>query len=211
MPVTIEDKIELFSKMIFGSIEAESSDRRQKLEKKYQAELIQLEKDIQDKRTELINAANTKADRERIRLLAQVKTQEQQRSIEVKQKMINRIMTILYGYSAKLSNTEDYKAILSKAVDNVSEGFSQARLIHFHVLPNEIDVLKQVLQEKSSRFAPEFKYIIEAAPLNILGGFIAEDKEKLLEIDLTLKTLVEEYRDTVGAAITRKFNEVSSI
>lgn len=211
MPVTIEDKIELFSKMIFGNIEAQSSDKRQSLQEKYQLELMKLEQDIHAKKQELINSAEVKAERERTRLLAQVKTQEQRRSIETKQKLINRIMTILYGYAAKLGTTEDYKAILGKDIDNVIEGFGNSRLIHFYVLPNEIEMFKQVLQEKISRFDPEFKYVIEAAPLNILGGLIAKDKEHLLEIDLTLKTLVEEHRDTVGAAITRKYNEVSSI
>lgn len=211
MSVTIEDKVELFSKIIFSNIEANSSERRQALEKKYNAELAELEKEVELKKADMMKAASAKAMRECERLQAQIKSQEQRKLVESKQKFVDRVMTMLYGYASGLAASKDYEAVLCKAIDNVSKGFKDSRLIHFYVLPNEFDIIERLLQENKGKFNPEFKYVIEAAPLNVLGGLIAKDKENLLEIDLTLRSMVEEHRDIVGAAITRKFNEVSSI
>ncbi|MDF2521476.1 MAG: H+transporting two-sector ATPase subunit [Clostridia bacterium] len=211
MSVTIEDKVELFSKIIFSNIEANSSERRQALEEKYKAELAELEKEVELKKTDMMKAASAKAMRECERLQAQIKSQEQRKLVESKQKFVDQVMTMLYGYAARLAASKDYEAVLSKAIDNVSEGFKDSRLIHFYVLPNEFDIIERLLQENKRKFNPEFKYVIEAAPLNVLGGLIAKDKENLLEIDLTLKSMVEEHRATVGAVIIRKFNEVSSV
>ncbi len=210
MSVTIEDKIGLFNKMIFGKIETHSSERRQDLIGKYNEELLKLEKEIEEKRVELLKAADLKAERERMKLLAQLKSQEQRKLVASKQKFIDKAMALLYNYAEKLTTTEDYKEVLSKALDNVSKDFNGAKLIHFYVLKKENDIFLQVLQDNIEKFGHDFKYVIEVAPINILGGFIAEDREKLLQIDLSLRTMVEEYRDTVGAAITRKFEEVSS-
>lgn len=211
MSVTIEDKVELFSKIIFSNIEANSSERRQALEDKYKAELAELEKEVELKKADMMKAASAKAMRECERLQAQIKSQEQRKLVESKQKFVDRVMTMLYGYAASLAASKDYEAVLSKAIDNVSKGFKDSRLIHFYVLPNEFDIIERLLQENKRKFNPEFKYVIEAAPLNVLGGLIAKDKENLLEIDLTLKSMVEEHRAAVGAVIIRKFNEVSSI
>lgn len=210
MSVTIEDKIELFSKMIFGKIETNSSERRQAFVGKYEEELSKLEKEIEEKKVELLNAADLKAERERMKLLAQLKSQEQRKLVASRQKFIDRVIALLYDHAEKLTATEDYKLVLKKALEGLSKDLKDSRLIHFYVLQKDVDIFSQVLKDNIEKFGSDFKYVIEAAPVDILGGFIAEDREKLLQIDFSLRNMVEEYRDTVGAAITRKFEEVSS-
>lgn len=210
MSVTIEDKIELFSKLIFEKIETNSSEKRQNLIEKYEEELSKLEKEIERRKTELLKAAALKAEREKMKLFAQLKGQEQRKLITSKQKLIDRVMDMLYSYAKKLSSTEDYKKVLDKALDNLSKNLNGSQLIHFYILQNENDIFLQALQDNISKFGRDFKYVVEAAPGDILGGFIAEDREKLLQIDFSLRSIIEEYRDNVGAAITRRFEEVSS-
>lgn len=210
MSVTIEDKIGLFSKMIFGKIETNSSERRQSFIGKYEEELLMLEKEIEDKKDELLKASDLKAERERMKLLAQLKSQEQRKLVASKQKFVDSVIALLYNFAEKLTATEDYKLVLGKALESLSKDLKESRYIHFYVLQDEFDMFLQVLQDNIEKFGHDFKYVIEAAPMNILGGFIAEDRERLLQIDFSLRTMVEEYRDTVGATITRKFEEVSS-
>ncbi|MDF2840431.1 MAG: hypothetical protein K0Q99_1203 [Clostridia bacterium] len=211
MSVTIEDKIEIFSKLIFGNIEEQSSEKRQKLAETHKNELEKLKLEMEKRKKELMEIAIAKAEKEKIKLIAQAKNQQQQMQVYQKQQAIQKIMKRLQDLAAAFTDTHEYKTYLENNMESIMKAFYQSKQIIFYVMEKDIPLAEQIISDKLSKANKQIEFEIKKASTNIIGGMIAEDKKELLQLDLTIKALIEEKKDIVGAAITRRYNEVSSL
>jgi V/A-type H+/Na+-transporting ATPase subunit E len=211
MSVTIEDKIELFSKLIFGNIEEKSSEKRQRLAETHRKELETLKLDMEKRKKELMETATVKAEREKIKLVAQAKNQQQQMLVQQKQRAMQSIMKKLQELAADFTNTQDYKVYMEKNVESLIKTLDRSKQITFYVMEKDQQLTEGIVVEKLKKANKQVRFEIKKVSNNIIGGIIAEDMEELLQLDLTIIALIDENRDTVGAAITRRFNEVSSL
>jgi V/A-type H+/Na+-transporting ATPase subunit E len=211
MSVTIEDKIELFSKLIFGNIEEKSSEKRQRLAETHRKELETLKLDMEKRKKELMETATVKAEREKIKLIAQAKNQQQQMLVQQKQRAMQSIMKKLQELAADFTNTQDYKVYMEKNVESLIKTLDRSKQITFYVMEKDQQLTEGIVVEKLKKANKQVRFEIKKVSNNIIGGIIAEDMEELLQLDLTIIALIDENRDTVGAAITRRFNEVSSL
>jgi V/A-type H+-transporting ATPase subunit E len=211
MSVTIEDKIELFSKVIFGNIEAQSSQKRQRLTEAHKKELERLAEEAEKRKRELMEAAAAKAEREKTKLIAQANSQQQHTLIELKQQTIQKIMGKLQELAGAYTEHEDYKKFMKKSIEAAMMTLEKSKQITIYCMEKDLQLVGQILEERVTNAENPVEYDMKKASHNIIGGIIVEDTENLFQLDLTLKALIEEHKDTVGAAITRKFNEVSSL
>lgn len=211
MTVTIEDKIELFSKLIFGNIENESSEKKQKVKEEHQKELIKLSQEVEERKRELKAAAIEKAEKERAKLLAHSKTNQQHLLVDKKQQFLEQIMGRLQQMAADFTVTEEYKTFFERSIDAALRELMESRHVVFYTQIKDIELCRQLLQQRLKNSDHKMEFEVQAAPKDIIGGLIAVDTESLLQLEMNLKALLDENKDTIGAAITRKFNEVSSL
>lgn len=211
MSVTIEDKIELFSKVIFGNIETQSSRKREMLAESYKKKLESHAIEVEKRKKELIDAAIKKAEREKTKLIAQAKNQSQHNQVDQRQHAMHKVMEKLQELASAYTNTQDYKYFMEKNVQTVINTLDMSKQIVFYTMEKDFQLCESILKDKLGMTHIDINYQIKRAAHNIIGGLIAEDTENLLQLDLTLKAIIDDYKDTVGAAITRKFNEVSSL
>lgn len=203
MTVTIEDKIELFRKMIYGNIEAQSSQRRQVLTEAHEKELQQFEAEVEKKKGELQAAASAKAERERTKLLAQAANHQHQMLIAQQHEIFEKVMKRMQEKATAFASTEPYIAYLQKNIQLAQRAMGGASKLTYYVLEKDMEFFHAQMQEHK-------EVEIKPGPGNMIGGFIVEDRENLLQMDLTLKSLLEENKEGIGAEITRRFNEVST-
>ena len=211
MSVTIEDKIELFSKVIFGSIEEKSSQKRESLGEAHDKELEELSKEIEIRKAEFTEVAIAKAEREKVKLIAKANNQQQHVLLNKKQQAIQNVMERLQELARTFTETQDYKDYMKKSVKSVITTLDKSKHITFYSMEKDFQLIGQILEEMSADTDNQIKYDIKKTTYNIIGGIIAEDMVNLMQLDLTLKALIDEYKETVGAAITHKFDEVSSL
>lgn len=211
MSVTIEDKIELFSKVIFGNIEAQSSQKRQSLAETHKKDLEGFAEEAEKRKSELVEAATAKAEREKTKLIAQVNNLQQHTMVDQKQQIMQKVMERLQELAGEFTETQDYKAYMKKNVESTIMTLNKSKRITFYSMEKDLQLVGQILGERLTNADRPIEYDVKKVSRNIIGGIIAEDMDNLLQLDLTLKALVEEQKDIVGADITRKFNEVSSL
>lgn len=211
MSVTIEDKIEVFSKMIFGNIEEQSSEKRQRLAETHQKQLEALKFEVEKRKNELMENALGKAERERTKLTAQAKNQQQQMLVNQKQQAMHGVMKKLQEMATAFTDTEAYKAYMEKNIQSVIETLNKSKQIVFYVMEKDLQLCRQIVAEQLKNANRQVDFKIEKASNNIIGGIVAEDVAELLQFDLTIKALIDENKEAVGAAITRRYNEVSSL
>jgi V/A-type H+/Na+-transporting ATPase subunit E len=210
MSVTIEDKIELFSKVIYGSIEEESSKKRERLADAHKKELDEICKEIEERKVEIVEAAIAKAEREKVKLIAKANNQHQHILLDKNQQAIQKVMERLQEFARAFTETQDYKGYMKRNIESIIMTLDKSKQITFYCMEKDLQLVGQILEELIDANS-QIKYEIKKTTYNIIGGIIAEDMINLMQLDLTLKTLLDEYKDTVGAAITDKFDEVSNL
>jgi V/A-type H+/Na+-transporting ATPase subunit E len=210
MSVTIEDKIELFSKVIYGSIEEQSSKKRESLTDAHKKELDEICKEIEERKAEIIEAAIAKAEREKVKLIAKANNQHQHILLDKNQQAIQNVMERLQEFASAFTETQDYKGYMKRNIESIIMTLDKSKQITFYCMEKDLQLVGQILEELIDA-DNQIKYEIKKTTYNIIGGIIAEDMINLMQLDLTLKTLLDEYKDTVGAAITDKFDEVSNL
>lgn len=211
MSVTIEDKVELFSKMIFGSIEEKSSQMKERLGETHKKELEELSKDVEKRKEEFVQAAIKRAERERVKLIAKTKNEQQHVLLNKKQQAIQKVMERLQEFARNFTDTEAYKDYMKKSIESIIITLDKSKQITFFVMEKDFQLVGQILEQKLVNTDNQIKYDIKKTTNNIIGGIIAEDMLNPMQLDLTLTALIDEYKETVGAAITHKFDEVSSL
>lgn len=211
MTVTIEDKIEMFSKLIYGNIEAQSSDTRMKLNETYKQELEKLRADVQKKKEEVMELAASKADRERKKLLAQTKNQQQHNLVELQQRAVQKVMQGLVERVTAFVDTPEYQAYFERNVASAFEALRESKHIDLYVAQKDLDFCRQLAEKENSKARIQKTFDIKPAAKGIIGGLVAEDNDNQLQLDLTLRSIIEEKRDLIGTEITRKFNEVNNL
>jgi V/A-type H+/Na+-transporting ATPase subunit E len=210
MSVTIEDKIELFSKVIYGSIEEQSSKKRESLTDAHKKELDEICKEIEERKVEIVEAAIAKAEREKVKLIAKANNQHQHILLDKNQQAIQKVMERLQEFARAFTETQDYKGYMKRNIESIIMTLDKSKQITFYCMEKDLQLVGQILEELIDA-DNQIKYEIKKTTYNIIGGIIAEDMINLMQLDLTLKTLLDEYKDTVGAAITDKFDEVSNL
>jgi V/A-type H+/Na+-transporting ATPase subunit E len=210
MSVTIEDKIELFSKVIYGSIEEQSSKKRESLTDAHKKELDEICKEIEERKAEIIEAAIAKAEREKVKLIAKANNQHQHILLDKNQQAIQNVMERLQEFASAFTETQDYKGYMKRNIESIIMTLDKSKQITFYCMEKDLQLVGQILEELIDANS-QIKYEIKKTTYNIIGGIIAEDMVNLMQLDLTLKTLLDEYKDPVGAAITDKFDEVSNL
>ena len=211
MSVTIEDKIELFSKVIYGSIEEQSSQKRESLDEAYKKELEELSIDIEKRKVEFVEVAIAKAEREKVKLIAKANNNQQHVLLNKKQQAIQNVMERLQEMASAFTETQDYKSYMKKSIESIITTLGKSKQTTFYCMEKDIQVIEQIMEEKLINMDNQLKYDIKKINYNIVGGIIAEDMVNLMQLDLTLKTLIDEYKDMVGSSITSRYDEVSNL
>jgi V/A-type H+-transporting ATPase subunit E len=211
MTVKIEDKIEMFSKLIYGNIDTQFWDDKQKLTENYKQKLDELKAEVQHKRDELMNLATARAESERKKLLAQVRNQQQHMQVALQQKFVEAVIAELYKQMTAYTETPAYKAYLERNVAAAFEALKNSKRIDLYAAEKDLPLCRQLAQREMSNAGPSKNIDVKLISKDIIGGLVAEDSDNQLELDLTLRSILHEKREMIGTEITRKFNEVNSL
>ncbi len=208
MAVSIEDKIELFSKMIFTDIEARNSEKRLKAAQSFEQEKTRLLEEVEAKKEAIIEEAGKKAEKDKKQLIAKAKAQVYHQLLDRRQQFINEIIELLIQQAKSFVGQEEYKGYLSKSLIKAAAAFEKSDSLMLYFTKNDLEVLREFIDQQISLGGLKGRYMIQEAGQNIIGGFYAEDDKREMQVDYTLKSLIEENRELIGSSISRRLDEV---
>ncbi len=209
MPVTIEDKIELFRKMLFGDIEMSSSVKKESLLADFESKKEQLKKDMELKQAEIIDEAVKKSEKEKQQLLSKVITEEHHKILKKQQEYVEQILQLLKDKTIEYSKSLEYRNVyLSRNIENACKDFEDIDNAVFYFTESDIQQFEDFINTSLLKYRKGKSFEIKQEEADILGGFIVRDKELIMQADYTLVTLIEESRDMIGINISRMFDEV---
>lgn len=199
---TIEDKIKLFSKIVYEKAKEEEQKRLDEFEKEKEKTLENEKSRLNEKKSSAMEETRKKAALKVNEITAAVKVESQSEVLEAKRNMIDEIMKELRNRLEDFTLSKDYHDFLLKqalkSTADLEEGSFILGLSHkdFEKYGNEI-------KEKVS--ASDKKHFeIEESDEELIGGLIIESTSHKFRINNSLAARLMEYKEKVGIEIIER-------
>lgn len=209
MSVSIEDKIELFRKMIFSDIENNSSDMKQKLAENFEVEKRKLQKEAEQKKQEIIKEAVAKAEKEKKQILSKAHSEQYHRLLSQKQEFVDDMISLLKKEAAGFTRSEGYKTYIADNLAKAAKLTESYGAVSYFFTKEDAERLGNFIKSTIASLKSAGRFEIKEAEPGIIGGFFVEDEAQVMQLDYTLRSLVEENRELIGSSISRKLDEVT--
>jgi V/A-type H+-transporting ATPase subunit E len=194
--VTIDDKLKLFSKIVFDKIDEEIKGDLKAFEKEKE-EILKKEKEKIDKdKKKTINVIEKRSEIKAKEIVSKAQVQSQKEILNLKEKMINDLLEELKSKLKEYSQTEEYKSYLYKGIDSAVKKYNEREFI-IYLSKNDYDRYKDELINRLNDSVQ-----IKESKDDIIGGFILQDKDMKFRVDNTLLNNIYHEREKIGIMVT---------
>ena len=197
---TIEDKVRLFSKIIYDRIKEEKQVELDSFEAERERRLKELQKELEEIRNEELQEAAKKARIKAIERLSKEKIKFQQRELILREEMIKEVTERIKDKVISYTSTIDYEATLMSGIKSTLDKLDKGQY-SLYLISNDIDKVQEDITEYSK--GQNLRIDIKEADKNILGGFILEDFGKKFRIDNSLRNRLHDLKEYIGLEINR--------
>lgn len=194
---TIEDKMKLFSKIVFNKIDEEIKEQYLLFENEREEKLKKEQEKIKYKRENAIKDIERKSNIYKKEMVSKVKIKSQQEILDLKEGMIENILEELKLRLTNYADTEEYKNYLYNQINLIYSEFSHNSLVLYL---NKKDMKVYGSEIKSLYFNTDLE--VRQMDLDIIGGFILEDKEKRFRIDNSFIRKIHDSKELIGMKVT---------
>jgi vacuolar-type H+-ATPase subunit E/Vma4 len=206
MAVSIENKIELFRKIIFSDIENNSSNKKQKLLECFEAEKVRLRKDTEQKKQKIINEEVSKAEKDKKQILAKANAEQYHRALLKNQEFTEEMIRLVKKEASKYIRSEEYKDYIRDNLIKAEKLMGQSKFAYYYFTKTDMETLGSFINSSIASIRGEGTYTVKEAEPGIIGGFLMEDEDKLIQVNYTLQSLIEENRELIGSNISRRLH-----
>ena len=208
MSVSIDDKIELFRNIIMREIEEAVSEKELKAKEDFRQEKDRLLTAVKAKKDQMLEEVVKKGEKEKQQIIAKANSQVYHKMLDMKQQSIKELVALLRQKAVSFTDEEGYKEYLSRSLEKAGEAFEDSETVKLYFTKRDLEAVGEFINQRISSGKLKGKCLLQEAGSNILGGFYAEDGEKEMQVDYTLRALIEDNHELIGRYISRRFDGV---
>ncbi|AVP53902.1 hypothetical protein K144313037_20960 [Clostridium tetani] len=195
--VTIEDKINLFSKIIYGEVDDKINSELDELENVEKDTIEKEEREVKKYRNKNIQSVEKKIKSKFEKEVFKLKLEEQQQLLNLKENMINETLESLKERIIDFTKSDEYINYIKSHLDNTLKDIENKESIIIYFNKKDLEKFKKVINKDNVEVSNESK--------DIIGGYIIQDKNNKFRVDCSLEISIEECKEKIGISITELF------
>ncbi|MEA4848751.1 MAG: V-type ATP synthase subunit E family protein [Clostridiaceae bacterium] len=208
MAVSVEDKIELFRNIIFKDIEEFASQKKHKAAEDFELNREKLLQEVETRKRHIIKEAEKKAEKEKQQIIAKTKSQGYHQLLEKKQQFINEVIELLMREAESFVSEEGYREYLAVNLKRAAVIFEGSDSVDLKFTARDMETLREFISREIDSGELKGRCQLNESEGHIIGGFYAGDGKQGIQVDYTLRSLIEENRELIGSIISRRLDEV---
>lgn len=193
--ITVEEKLEIFHKIVYREEEEKFQRALKELEELNQQALDDKKKELESHRDEIVRRKISMAKIERNEAMAKAieknKAQLRQKRKDLQDKLMNEILK----KADQFVDTDGYYEYLCENINKYLKEFENNEVV-VYVRDKDKESIKGCIKGLVAVTGKSF--VIETMSDEKIGGFVISNSEKTYNIDHSLKTLIEEKEYTIG-------------
>jgi len=196
--ITIEDKIELFRRIVLDKINNDFKINENHLENEKKTEDIRIEKDAIDKSKSYIDKFVKKANEEKERAIIEANKKSKEKILEIKNKFIDEVYQSLLEMCSIFIDDDRYLLIFEKLVNNLKDAVDEFKEIKIYLLKKDFDEKLNNIQEIFKRVFTEKEINYYISEYDFKGGFILYNGDESVKMNVSLESIVSYNRLFIG-------------
>lgn len=201
---TIEDKLKLFTKIVFNQIDEQFEKQEEKIQSEINEMLSKENEKIENYKEKTIRDIEKKATLKQREKISKVKMDTQRRLLNIKEEIIREAMEEVKEAIKEYSSTEEYGSYLLSEIKNLKR-YEIPESFILYLSEEDIEKYKEDIEEELQNISQSFN--IKPSKVPIIGGFILEDEDKKFRIDDSLIYKIYKLKEVVGAKVMEELNE----
>lgn len=201
---TIEDKLELFTKIVFNEIEEQFKKQEEKNRSEINEILSKENEKVENYKEKTIKDIEKKITTKQRENISKAKMDTQRKLLSIKEEIIREAIEEVKEGVKEYSSTDEYKNYLLSEIRNLkSEEVPESFILYLS--EKDIKKFKDDIEKELQHISKSFN--IEPSKTPIIGGFILEDEEKSFRIDNSLIYKIYKLKEVVGTKVMDELNE----
>lgn len=191
--ITVEEKLKLFTKLVYDKIEKENQTEIDKYNSEYGNIIDEKKKEFEKQAEKMDSEKMKEIDKKKNQIISRAKVEEQKLLLQKKKEIFDEAVEEIKNYSKEFTNSEDYKELFLKSLKESMEDLKESKNISFYVIENDRDKFKKTIAE----MYPDTNFKIDVDD-NLIGGFTVQDEDNNIKIDMSLMSKIESSKEVIG-------------
>jgi V/A-type H+/Na+-transporting ATPase subunit E len=199
---TIEDKIKLFSNVVYDRIKEEKQKDFQRFEEEKKRAVGILERQLEEKKSSVLSEANKRADLKANEIISAEKIRNQQAILELKNKLVDETIMEIRKRLINFTKSDEYHVFLVKQVKSTFSKLERGEYILFLKHDDAIRYGNEALEEIKK--INEMSITINEASDEIIGGLLVKSILGKFRINNSIAERLDDFKGKVGLMVTER-------
>ena len=195
--ITIDEKLELFTKIIFEKIEKENGAQIEEFERKYGNLVEERKEQFQKEAERILRNSEREIEREKTRILSRAKVEEKKLLRNTEKAMFDETIDALLEYGKGYRKTEEYR---QKASSELAAVLANVESEEIEIRAHSEDILR--FQELVDPLL-QGKKVHWIADEDVIGGFILREPSLGIRYDMSIAGKILASRETIGSMLVK--------
>ncbi|HQB62745.1 MAG TPA: V-type ATP synthase subunit E [Sedimentibacter sp.] len=189
--VTIEQKLELFRKLLNQSMYLKVEEELSKLEKEFQMKVQQTEETIDIAAQEIVDRAKKKAESRHAENTGKSQITMKKEIMSIKEKYLDVFMNNFKGRLEEFIESKEYKTFLYKNILKLNNELNDCDKLglNIYLSTKDFNEYRDFIKTEIAK-----NHGVSFITFDIMGGFIAEVPSKGIKYDLSIDTILEDNK-----------------
>lgn len=203
--VTIEQKADLFSELLYQNVQSEIKDQTNQFNEKKASLLEQAEAEAAKKAHVLYTANEKKINRKKNELITRSKIEKKKEIIGAKEACINQMTSKIEERAKAFVITTDYIRYIENCMEQVIKLMGTQNPLEVFIMEDDRQKFKELLNK--NRLNEEL-FSIKTAQNNIIGGLVVVDSKTHTRVDFSIQTRLNEMKPFIINQVMEALEEV---
>ncbi|MCX7884334.1 MAG: V-type ATP synthase subunit E [Caloramator sp.] len=194
--ITIEEKLNLFTKLIYDKIEKENESLLKKFNLEYGNLLDEKKKEFEKQAEQLRKENEKNIEKQKLQIISKAKIEEKKIILEKRKEIFDEVLDALMAYCDDFTDKDEYREMFLNDLSKILKEMDSINNLQITITSKDFKRFKDVILNMFND-----KNVDLNEDNDIIGGFIITDKEKNIRIDMSMKDRILNSKELIGEKI----------
>lgn len=210
--ITIDDKLDLFRKLVLDKVRKEYDEKVAEVEQENEEEVKAFQREMEERSNEFVRYMTEKATQERRRLLSRARSDAKHAVLAKRQELIAHLIEAVTDRIHNFVESELYGEFLKDSVKETLEEIKGFSGIELELTREDYHRYGDMLEEALHGCGYTTRQIhLIPVDKDIIGGFVAYDKDRTVRIDCSLAGLIRDNQTFMGRLVFEILSEAGDL
>lgn len=199
--ITIDDKLELFNKVVLNRAKSALEEEKVKIEKEHQVEIERYKKEIMIKGSRYSENKIKEGKTRRKKMISDAKRSSKKKLLNLEQDLIDEVMVEVKKRVKEFVQSDAHCQYIEFLLNEYSQSIMELEDFNIFLTYNHFAQCKSCIENFFENKIDRTCYEIVESKKDFIGGMIVINQKESIKINLSLESLVDQNQQLIGQKV----------